>query len=378
MINIAYVIDTIEAPSAGTEKQLLMLVENLAKYRFSPHLVFLRDSTWIKTSTLPCPVCILNLPSFKSFRLIAAFKIFKKYCERNDIGIVQTFFRDANIFGTIAAYFSGVKIIISSRRNFGLGYWHNRYWLIILRALRYITSCYVSNSRTTADYTAMSEHVSRDKLHVIHNGLCLESFKEITSEDRESYRSSLGIKPNEILVGCTSNLRPIKNLPHFIRVAASIHNKYPHTRFIIVGDGHEEAMLRKMISEYSLENVFALAGQQDDVLPFILSMDIGVLCSKSESLSNSIIEYMAAGLPCVVSQIGGNLEAIGYEYGFSFRSDDEEDFFAKLERLIVNKRLRLNIGRRAKSYAFFNYDQGYMVKSYEELYRRYYDMLRDD
>ena len=369
MINIAYIIDTIESPNAGTEKQLLMLIENLDRKRFSPHLVLLRNSTWLKDCNLPCPVHIVNLPSFKSLHLLRAFMVFRKYCKKHNIAILQTFFRDANIFGTLAAYLARVKTIISSRRNYGLGYWHNRYWLIILRALRHITCCYISNSRITADYTGMSENVSRDKLHVIHNGLCLESFKEITSEDRESHRSSLGIKPNEILVGCTSNLRPIKNLPLFIRVAASIHNKYPHTRFIIVGDGPEEAMLRKMISDYSLENVFALAGQQDDVLPFLSAMDIGVLCSKSESLSNSIIEYMAAGLPCLVSDVGGNLEAIGYENGFSFKSDDEKGFISKLERLIIDKLLRSDIGRRAKVYAFSNYDHKHMVRLYQEIYQ---------
>ncbi len=374
MINIAYVIDTIETPNAGTEKQLHMLIENLDRKRFTPHLVLLRNSTWLEKHKLPFPVCIINLPSFEPAHLVKAFITFRRYCKKNEIGIVQTFFVDANIFGTLAAYFSRVNVIISSRRNYGLGYWHNRYWLIILRALRHITCCYISNSRITADYTGMSENVSRDKIHVIYNGLCLDRFQQITYEDRESYRSSLGIKPNEILIGATSNLRPIKNLPLFIKAAAMTHKKYPHARFVIVGGGPEEANLRKMISYYSLKNVFALAGQQDDVLPFVLSMDIGVLCSKSESLSNSVIEYMAAGLPCVVSEVGGNSEAIGYEYGFSFKSGDEKDFFAKLEPLIVDEQLRLNIGQAAKAYAFSNYDHNGIVKQYQEIYYKYYQM----
>ena len=371
-INIAYVIDTIETPNAGTEKQLLMLMERLDRTRFSPHLICLRNSAWLRRSKLPFPVFILNLYSFRSLYLIKAFNNFRRYCAENNVAIVQTFFRDANIFGTLAAYLSRVNIIISSRRNYGLGYWHNNYWLIIMKALRHITSCYIANSRITADYTAMSENVSKDKIHVIYNGLYLERFKKITHDERKSYRSSIGIKPNHILIGTVANLRSIKNLSLFIRVAAISHKKYPHTRFIIVGDGPEKETLEKMIDEYSLEDVFVLAGQQDDVLPFLSSMDIGILCSKSESLSNSIIECMAAGLPCVVSEAGGNSEAIGYKYGFSFKNDGKEDFIDKLEQLIVDEELRLNTGQAAKAYAFSNYDHNEIIKHYQEIYCKYY------
>lgn len=375
MINIGYVIDTIETPNAGTEKQLLMLIENLDKNRFSPHLICLRNSIWLKKCKLAFPVVIIDLPSFKSLNLSRAFITFKRYCEKYDIDMIQTFFRDANIFGTLAAYLSRVNIIISSRRNYGLGYWHNNYWLIIMKALRHITSCYIANSRITADYTAMSENVSKDKIHVIYNGLYLERFKQITHDERKSYRSSIGIKPNHIFIGAVANLRTIKNFSLFIRVAAISHKKYPHARFIIVGDGPEKETLEKMILDYCLEHVFILAGQQDNVFPFLSSMDIGVLCSKSESLSNSIIEYMAAGLPCVVSDAGGNSEAVGYKHGFLFKSDDEKDFFTKLEPLIADEQLRLNTGQAAKAYAFSKYDHKEIVKQNQEIYCKYYQTI---
>ena len=370
-INIAYVIDTIETPNAGTEKQLLMLIENLDKKQFSPHLICLRSSQWLKNSKLCFPVFILNLQSVRPLALTSALKKFRKYCMKNNVEIAQTFFVDANIFGSFAAYLSGVKVIISSRRNYGLGYWHNTYWLALLKVLRTITSCYIANSQSTAHYTAISENVRKDNLHVIYNGLYLERFKQMIYKDREKYRALLGIKPNDILIGAVANLRPIKNLPLFIKTAAMAHKKYPQTRFVIVGHGPEEDNLKEMIRDYSLEHVFSLAGQQKDVLPFLVSMDIGILCSTSESLSNAIIEYMAAGLPCVVSDVGGNSEAIGNKYGFLFKSDNAMDFFAKLELLIIDEHLRLSVGQAAKDYAVFNYDHKQIVKQYQDIYYKY-------
>ena len=375
VINIAYIIDTIETPYAGTEKQLLMLVENLDRERFCPHLICLRTSEWLKERELSCPVCILDLESFKSLDIFRAFIVFKRFCHDYNISIVQTFFRDGNIFGSLAAYLSGVKAIISSRRNYGFGYWHNRCQISVLRAFKLITTGYIANSKTTADYTVESEKVRREKLHVIYNGLDLEKFERISPDMRESYRRSVGIKPDEILIGITANLRPIKNVPLFVRVAAITYKKFPHTRFLIVGEGPERGKLEEMVARYALDDRVIFAGQQGEILPLISAMDIGVLCSTSESLSNSIIEYMAAGLPCVVSEVGGNLEALGYRYGFAFKSDDEEDVFTKLAPLIVNERLRLNVGRAARDYAFSKYDLRKIVEQYEGVYFKYFQRI---
>jgi len=153
------------------------------------------------------------------------------------------------------------------------------------------------------------------------------------------------------------------------------YKKYPHTRFLIVGDGPERENLQKMILDYCLEHVFILAGRQDNVYPFLSSMDIAILCSKSEGFSNSIIEYMAAGLPCVVSDVGGNSEAVGYKYGFLFKNDDQKDFFSKLELLILDEQLRLGIGQNAKNYALSNYDHKEIVKQYQNIYYKYYQMV---
>ena len=370
MINIAYVIDTLETPNAGTEQQLLMLIDNLDKRRFNPHLIVLRNSKWLEDTNLPFPVYNVNLKSLVSLRLLKCLILFRRYCKKHNINIVQTFFSDGNVFGNVAAYFSPAKIAISSRKN--VGYWHNIYWLCALRFLKNITTCYIANSITTAEFTTKTENVNRDNIHVIYNGLYLDRFNQVILTERQSCRKSLGIKPNHILIGTIANLRPVKNLTLFLRVAKVMHRKYPNTRYIIVGDGPERSALEKMIGELYLKGIVILAGEQDNVLPILAAMDIGVSCSKSESLSNAILEYMAAGLPCVVSEVGGNCEAIGYQYGLTFKNDDATDFSEKLERFIVDMKLREEVGRHAKAYAFTKYNHGQFVKAHEEIYETHY------
>lgn len=370
MINIVFIIDRIWDPYGGTEKQLLLLLENIDRKQFSPHLICLVSTPWLESAELPCPVTVLGLKSLKSLMFIKAVFKFRRYCRDNSVDIVQTFFQDANLFGTIAAFVSRIRVIVSSRRNLGQGYWHNRFWIFILRLLRRVTTHYVSNSATVADYTVSREKVAREKISVIYNGLVFDRFKAITPELRNSQRIKLGVGPGDILVGAVANLRPVKNLTLFVEVARRVYGKYDNTRFVIIGEGPDRVELQQMISDFGLTNVMSLAGQQSDVIPCLSAMDIAVLCSKAESLSNSIIEYMAAGLPCVVSDVGGNAEAVGYDKGLVFDVRSKDDFFAKLETLIVDPQLRSELGRSARSYAKSTFDLGPSVRQHELLYKK--------
>lgn len=82
-------------------------------------------------------------------------------------------------------------------------------------------------------------------------------------------------------------------------------------KFLIVGDGEEKSAVMQQIRQYRLEDHIYLAGAQADVLPYLAAMDIGVLSSLSEGFSNSLLEYMASGLPSVATEVGGNREALG-------------------------------------------------------------------
>jgi glycosyltransferase involved in cell wall biosynthesis len=139
----------------------------------------------------------------------------------------------------------------------------------------------------------------------------------------------------------------------------------------MVGDGEEKPALEAKIRECGLSSAVFLPGRTEDVLPAVAAMDIGVLCSRAESLSNSIIEYMAAGLPCVVSDIGGNLEALGADNGLAFRSGDKNDFIDEVEKLILNPDRRCQLGRRARAYVRNTYDHNVVTRQHERLYEKY-------
>src|SRR6056297_1237598 len=109
MIRIAFVIDTIEKPTAGTEKQLLLLLEHLDRTKFDPVLCILRPSKWIDEKFNLCPVYILGLESFKQFRIFLSIWRFVRFLKSNNISVVYSFFKEGVRIGAVAGKIAKVK-----------------------------------------------------------------------------------------------------------------------------------------------------------------------------------------------------------------------------------------------------------------------------
>jgi glycosyltransferase involved in cell wall biosynthesis len=344
-----------------------MLLENLDRTKFRPFLVCLRPSTWLTDANINVPIIILNINRLFDLHSIKQLFAFRKFCRKNKIDIVQTFFIDANIFGTIAAHLAGVKIIISSRRN--LGYWHNRKQLAILRFMRRWTDYYLANSHAVVDLTVSSEKARRAKIGLIYNGMNLEKYRSLSPFVRDEQRKEWNIVGDNILIGALANLRPVKRIDLLIDVASELLKEFPNLKFVVVGEGPDRENLSQQIDNLNLNGKFILPGTSMDTVPALAAFDIAVLCSRSESFSNSLIEYMAAGLPLVASAVGGNVEAVSdNETGLLFPADDADKLKAVLRRLIKEKDFARQLGTKAREEAFARYAQEICVDKHERFY----------
>jgi glycosyltransferase involved in cell wall biosynthesis len=171
------------------------------------------------------------------------------------------------------------------------------------------TDCILANSRVAAETIRDVEAVPHRKMYVAYNGIDLSKFSRL-DELRDHARKMLGFGPDDIVVGNISGFREVKGIPQFVDAARIVLEKEPRMRFLAVGDGTQYGLVVERIRQYGLEDRFYLAGQQTDVLPYLAAMDIGVLSSLAEGFSNSLLEYMASGLPSVATEVGGNREAL--------------------------------------------------------------------
>lgn len=366
MIKIAFIIDTIESPTAGTEKQLLMLIKYLDRSRFAPTLFVLHSSPWLENEFVLCPLEVIDFRSYFSLRSYWQFFRFVKILGERKYDCLQTHFIDSNILGVFAAKLAGIQLVISSRRD--QGYWHTPEKLFLFKILNRWVSYFVANCHATAKWASEAEDILLERIKVIYNGIELEQFVPFTVAKKRVIRREIGFQDDDIVVGIVANLRPVKRIGIFLRAVALVSASLPEARFLIVGGGEQRLELERLAGELGISDETIFLGKRTDVPRVLAAFDMGVLSSDSESFSNAIVEYMATGLPVIATDVGGCREMI--ENGINGYVVPPSEPAIMAERIIelVNNHDLVQIGKNNKKKAVNLFSSEAMVDSFERLY----------
>lgn len=366
MIKVGFVIDTILSPTAGTEKQLLLLIEHLDRARFQPVLIALRSSPWLELEFDLCPLYVAQVDSFKSLKGWRGVWRLGRYLRRERVRIVQTHFRDSSIAGTLAARLARVEAVVASRRN--QGYWMTWLELQIQRALDRWTCIYVANSLSTKRWVIDNEGVPPGRVTVVNNGFDLASLPQDPRQAREQSRPALGLASDAPVVVIVANLRPVKDHVTFLRAAQVVLRSKPACRFLVVGDGEERPRLEALAAELGLTHAVSFLGPRRDVPRLLALSDIGVLSSLSESFSNALVEYLVSGLPVVATDVGGAREAIDDGVNGYVVPVGDSAAFGKRVLEILNSGRASQMGRESQRRGRELFSLKNMVHNFEELY----------
>jgi glycosyltransferase involved in cell wall biosynthesis/peptidoglycan/xylan/chitin deacetylase (PgdA/CDA1 family) len=324
-IKIVFIVDQIVEWQAGTEKQLHTLISLLDRQFFDPQLCFITRVAGFPEQTLPCEATWIcddpqNVPSFATrlLRLVA-------YLKKARPQIVQTFFIEGIIAGILAARLAKVPMIVGSARN--AGHWKKRRHVIAFRSVAWFAHRWQCNSRSLWQYTKEAEHVSPRRIEILPNAIDISQFHPVTKMDRLACRRELRLPESCPVMVCVANLRPVKDIKTLLAAAHKIKPWLPAAQFVILGEGPLRKELEEQAERLGVAHMVRLIGRRADVKPYLAAADFGVLASRSEGSSNSVLEYMAMGLPCVVSDIPANRELVE---GLFFTPGDPEDLANKL------------------------------------------------
>ena len=154
------------------------------------------------------------------------------------------------------------------------------------------------------------ENVDQSKLVLIYNGVATSPFETALSR-RKSLRRKYGIRDDEQVLVTVANLIPYKGHFDLILAAREVCNRFPRVQFLLAGEdrGIQDGLERK-VRELGLQRSVRFLGRRDDIPGLLAAGDISVLPSHEEGFSNVILESMAAGLPVVATDVGGNGEAV--------------------------------------------------------------------
>ena len=369
MINIAFIINQMWGSNGGTEGQLLMLLNKLDPSRFRFYLVCLGGTPWIKTANLPCESFILDHRQLLSFSTPERVMRLKRYLVERRVDIAQTFFFDADLFGVTAAHFAHTPVVVASRRNIGHFNDARSYWM--LKRMSKWVDHYLCNSQAAANMVIAREGAPAEKTRVIYNGLDLNRFSTDLSAQRANQRAAWGIGSEEILIGLSAHLRHVKNVPALLHAAARLLPEFSIVKFVVIGEGPLYRELNESASQLGIAGRFKFVGAVQNIVPCLAAFDIGVLCSHAESFSNALIEYMAAGLPIIASDVGGSGEAISHEKtGLLYAPGSANGLEDGLRRLITNGSLGKKLGATAREVALSKYSQEASLTAHAQFYER--------
>lgn len=347
-IKILYLID--ELLPGGTENQLILLSEGLPREQFIPIIGVLQKTEYQDSLNLSTPIINFNLnvngrPFLRNISLLWRLLT---YLNREKINIVQTHFIDSSIYGSLAVRLCRNRpYLIGTRRN--LYHWVDEE----PRAFRFYS--YVSrwadkilvNSYQVYDKCKERESIPSHRIVVIQNGVEIEKFSGISSEDAKRKIGLSGVYP---VIGVVANWRPVKGLTSFIKAAAQIHAQISSARFILAGFGPQKSELVHLSQELGIEDHVIFMEDCSNIHEIIPAFDIAVQSSLSESFSNVLIEYMAAERPIVATRVGDaeNVIEEGKE-GLLIKPNCPEELCAAILYLLQNRQKAAEMGMLART-----------------------------
>jgi glycosyltransferase involved in cell wall biosynthesis/peptidoglycan/xylan/chitin deacetylase (PgdA/CDA1 family) len=338
-IRIAFIIDQITEWEGGTERQLHALIRALDRTYFEPELCFLFPTPQLLPDTVPCPARWLSKDK-KDIPPSVVGRVFRlaRLLNRTRPHIVQTFFVEGIFAGILAARLTKAPRILGSSRN--AGYWKKLRHRIAFRSVAPLAHRWQCNSRTTWNYVKNQEGVSPERIDILPNAIDLTRFIPALPDERMEMRRQMGVEGAGPIFISVAALTAAKDLSTLLQAAKLLLSELPDAHYLIVGDGPLYKQLQQQTEGLGLSRVIHLVGRQCDVRPFLAAADFGVLTSQSEGSSNAVLEYMAMGLPSVISDIPANRELAD---GLFFTPGNAPDLARAMRRLLQDAVLRSDL-----------------------------------
>ncbi len=289
----------------------------------------------------------------------------RNYIIDNNIDILHCHQYTPYVYGLFASAFTSTKIIFTE---------HGRFYpdkkkikrVLFNPVLSLLTDSVTAISSATRDALVEYENFSRKKIMVVYNGIDDAMY---TTPSDTNVRQSLGIKPEDFVLGTVARLDPIKNHKMMIKSLGIVRKSYPNTFLVLVGDGQERKNLESFVSSLGLSSHVIFTGFKEDIHNYLKAIDIFLLTSFSEGTAMTLLEAMASSLPCIATNVGGNPEIVrNGETGFIVPNDDCKLLTDKICLLLQDEDLLNKMGNAGRRRFKEKFSVEQMVSAYEKVY----------
>ena len=351
-------------PLGGIEKRISMILPALKSRGHHVEVVCLREygplAERIKAQDIP-----VNLIPFKSRLDPVALRSLTGFLAEGKFDVIHSHMYRSNVPATVAARFSRVDSVVVAQIH-NVDTWETKRQLMMDSFLCRWRDAVIGVSECVRQEILANLKISPEKCFVLYNGVDIAQYRDAIADP--GLRQSLGIKSGDIIAVMVARLVPQKNHELVLRAAPDILEYVPSLKFMFVGDGKLRDELEHIAGELNIADRIIFTGNRDNVAHLLKISDFGLLVTFKEGFSNALVEAMAAGLPMIVSNAGGNPEAvIDGTNGFVISPDDIDVFKEKVILLAKDISLRNKMGKTSQDRAaLFSIEA--MVENTENLY----------
>lgn len=271
--------------------------------------------------------------------------------------VVHTSGAEANFHGIIAAKMAGVKKLIAEEIGIPNQKIHHK---ILYKILYKFPEAVLANSKPVANYLAKDNGVNPTILRIIANPLNFIPEKAIP----QSYT-----KQFQILT--ISRLKTVKNIGGILKVIALLLKENHPLKFTIIGDGDNFQVLKEMAFDLGIAENVEFKGFIPKPLSAVIETNLFILNSFTEGFSNALAEAMAAGIPCLATDVGAASDLIQEdETGWLVKPGDDQGLYFKIKFILSMDKERLaDVGNNGRNAVKSKYALSQHVNQLLEVYQ---------
>jgi glycosyltransferase involved in cell wall biosynthesis len=350
----------------GIQEFVLNLFTNIDKKKYAPIACVIEKTGVIgkEIELAGYEVIVLHHKRQPIKTIISLIRLIKS----KQIDIIHAASYHPSLYARIAGILTGVKVIVSHEHGL---YMKKRIQRVFLnKILLLFTDKFIAVSETMAAQVKEWYHYPKSKVDVIYNGVDTNRFKP--SKSKNLSKKQLGLNPKKLVIGMICRLDPDKGHLFFLEAIKMLYKKYD-IQWVIVGDGPEiyKKQIKEIAEKLGIEDYVNFLGVRRDVPNLLQAFDCFVLPTLREGFPISVLEAMSSGCAVIVSDFPSNLELVtNNKTGLIFPMKNSMELKNKIEILVKNKKLRLELGSSARKMALKKFSLKLNVKKIESLYEK--------
>ncbi len=354
----------------GTETVVSQIIRRIDKNRFRPIIACLYETGELGETLLKEGHDVRSNLIRGRFDLFAPVRLYKLMRDEKVDVLFIINQPITQVWGTLCAVLARTPARITAIRSTGKINRIKRRLLFNALTFPWITKI-TALSRMHKEYLVEKERINPAQIEIVPNGVNLERFRP--GSDTSALRRDLGIAPDAPVAGIVAMLRPEKGHTVFVRAAAEVVKRIPQARFLIIGDGSERPGLEALAQELGAEKNILFLGSRSDIPTWLDMMDVAVLSSHPvvETVSNSVLEYMAMAKPVVSTRVGSLPEMLDDgRTGFLIPPGDWKAMADKITFLFENRARAKEMGQAGRAKVEKEYSVEQMIRMTESLFER--------